>query len=72
MLWDAFAHHQLLQVSKLSAKWVQPGNSASRRKRRQRRASLIAVTKDVVPTGLIRDGWHYHRELLTESETLAL
>lgn len=34
--------------------------------------SLIAVTKDVVPTGLVKDGWHYRRELLTESETLTL
>lgn len=38
----------------------------------EKNKSLIAVTKDVVPTGLVRDGWHYHRELLTESETLAL
>ncbi|PKU45753.1 hypothetical protein llap_3945 [Limosa lapponica baueri] len=29
--------------------------------------SLIAVTKDVVPTGLVKDGWHYHRELLAEA-----
>lgn len=33
---------------------------------------LIAVTKEAVPTGLIKDCWHYHRELLTEGETLAL
>lgn len=37
-----------------------------------KRLSLIAVTKDVVPTGLVKDGWHYHREVLTESETLVL
>lgn len=34
--------------------------------------SLITVTKDVVPTGLVKDGWHYHRELLTEGEISAL
>lgn len=33
--------------------------------------SLIAVTKDV-PTRLVKDGWHYHRDLLTENETLAM
>lgn len=33
---------------------------------------LIAVTKEAVPTGLIKDCWHYHRELLTEGETFAL
>lgn len=34
--------------------------------------SLTAVTKDGIPTALIKDGWHYHRDLPTESKTSAL
>lgn len=54
-------------VSQMGPLW----ELCQQKKEAEESLSLIAVNKGVVPTGLVMDGWHYHRELLTESETLA-
>lgn len=55
-------------VSQMGPIWEQ----CQQEEKAEENLCLITVTKDVVPTGLVKDGWHYRRELLTEGEISAL